>query len=135
MRTFLISFTLATGLGATAMAAAPQAPSRTERDRVRLEGELAKLTPQPTVDCIDTRWGRTSLRAVGDKLIYRVSAKRIYVSDTAGGCERVARGDTLVTRQFGTRLCSGDIATTVDLVSRIPTGSCAIGRFTPYTGS
>ncbi len=131
MRKFVL-FTIAAGLGAAAMAASDTRPSPSERKRARIEAELAKLTPQAPVGCIDTRSGTTSLSAIGNKLIYRVSAKRIYVSDTAGGCEGVARGDTLVTRQVGSRLCRGDIATTVDPASRMTTGSCALGAFTPY---
>lgn len=134
MRRFLIPFAIAAAAGAvtTACAVDPR-PSGWQREQARLARELARLTPGKPVDCIDTRWGNTSLRAMGDKLVYRVNARLIYVSDTGGGCERVARGDALVTRQFGTRLCRGDMATTVDMVSRIQTGSCAIGRFTPYT--
>ena len=133
----LISFALATMAGAAAMSAASAADDRRpgpyERQRIQLEKELARLKPQPQVDCIDTRIRNVSLRAIGNKLIYRQSRNRIFVSDTNGGCENVARGDALVTRQFGPRLCRGDIATTVDPVARFQTGSCAIGPFTPYT--
>ncbi|SEL96953.1 hypothetical protein SAMN05216382_3012 [Sphingomonas palmae] len=83
--------------------------------------------------CIDTRFRQAQLSAYGDKLIYRVSDKLVYVSQTTGGCERVAQGDALVTRQYQTRTCSGDIATTVQPVPGITTGSCALGDFTPYT--
>jgi hypothetical protein len=72
------------------------------------------------------------LSAYRDKLIYRVSNKLVYVNQTTGGCQGVARGDALVTRQFQTRLCRGDIAQTVSLPPGIPTGSCALGDFTPY---
>lgn len=133
----LISFALAAVAGAAAMSAASAADDRRpgpyERERIAIEKQLARLTPQPQVDCIDTRFRNVSLRAIGNKLIYRESRNRIYVSDTAGGCENVARGDALVTRQFGPRLCRGDIATTIDRAARFPTGSCAIGPFTPYT--
>jgi hypothetical protein len=137
MAKVLIPFTLAVVAGAAAMSAASAADDRRPgpyaREQIRLEKELARLKPQAQVDCIDTRFRNVSLRAIGNKLIYRESRNRIYVSDTAGGCENVARGDALVTRQFGPRLCRGDIATTVDPVARFQTGSCAIGTFTPYT--
>lgn len=139
MAKVLISFALAAVAGAAALSASGCAtgtgsdrPSPQERDRAQLERDLARLTPQPPVDCIDTRFRTVSLRAVGDKLIYREGRNRIYVSDTNGGCEGVARGDVLVTRQFGPRLCRGDIAQTVDRTARFPTGSCVIGAFTPY---
>ncbi|WP_231023924.1 hypothetical protein [Sphingomonas sp. IC-11] len=137
MAKVLISFALAAAAGAAAMSAASAADDRRPgpytREQIRVEKELARLQPQQPVDCIDTRFRNISLRAIGDKLIYRESRNRIFVSQTAGGCENVARGDALVTRQFGPRLCRGDIATTVDRAARFPTGSCAIGPFTPYT--
>ena len=133
----LISFMLAASAGAAAMSCAHAAdesrPGPYTREQIQLEKELARLTPQPQVDCIDTRFRNVSLRAIGNRLVYRENRNRIFVSETAGGCENVARGDALVTRQFGPRLCRGDIATTVDRAARFPTGSCAIGPFTPYT--
>ncbi|SEJ58374.1 hypothetical protein SAMN05428950_10298 [Sphingomonas sp. OV641] len=137
MAKLLIPFTLAAAAGALAVSAASAAdesrPGPYAREQMQVQKELARLTPQAPVDCIDTRFRNVSLRAVGNKLIYRESRNRIFVSETAGGCENVARGDALVTRQFGPRLCRGDIATTVDRTARFPTGSCAIGPFTPYT--
>lgn len=137
MAKFLIPFACAAIAGAAAMSAASAAddkrPGPYARQQIKLEKELARLKPQPQVDCIDTRFRNVSLKAIGSRLIYRQSRDRIYVSETAGGCENVARGDALVTRQFGPRLCRGDIATTIDRAARFPTGSCAIGPFTPYT--
>lgn len=124
---------IAGGFAMTAATAADPSPGPYERQKIQLEKELARLTRQAPIDCIDTRWNNTSVKAIGSKLVYRVNRNRIYVSDTGGGCERVARGDALVTRQFGTRLCRGDIATTVDTIARFQTGSCAMGAFTPYT--
>lgn len=139
MARVLTTFALAAMAGAAAVAATGCAsgagtdrPGPQERDRMQLERDLARLTPQPQVDCIDTRFRTISLRAIGDKLVYREGRNRIYVSNTNGGCEGVARGDMLVTRQFGPRLCRGDIAETVDRTARFPTGSCVIGAFTPY---
>ncbi|MFL0412916.1 hypothetical protein ACH0CP_00620 [Sphingomonas sp. 179-I 2A4 NHS] len=136
MRKALISFALSAAAGAAAITAASAADKpRNSQQRLeeRLQKELAQLKPQAPVECIDTRFRNISLTAIGNKLIYRESRNKIYVSDTTGGCENVARGDVLVTRQFGTRLCRGDIATTMDRVGRFYTGSCAIGTFTPYT--
>ena len=83
--------------------------------------------------CINTRFQQSQLSAYGNKLIYRVSNKLVYVNETTGGCENVARGDALISRQYQARACSGDIATTVQLPPSIPTGSCALGDFIPYT--
>ncbi len=80
-------------------------------------------------------FNNASLKAIGPRLIYRVSPKLAYVNDTGGGCEAVARGDALITRQYSSRLCRGDIARTRDMTTRIDSGSCVMGSFVPYRGS
>ena len=134
---FLISFAAAAALSGLAVvgAQAQREPARgsvagkaaAEYDRL-----LAGKTPGKPETCIDTRFNNPRLTAYDGKLIYRVSSKLVYVTDTGGGCSNVARGDTLVTRQFQGRLCRGDIAQTVNLPIGMPTGSCAMGDFIPY---
>ena len=130
---FLMTFAAAAALGAVAVVAAPaQKTDKPDKNRIAYEKLLAGKTPGKPQDCIDTRFTRPQLTAYEGKLLYRVSGKLVYVTDTGGGCEAVARGDTIVTRQFQTRLCRGDIAQTVNLPARIPSGSCAMGQFVPY---
>lgn len=96
-----------------------------------LSRELAGLSPAGTTDCMD-RYQTSSLKAYGGVLVYNVSPKLKYVNDTRGGCEGVERGDILLTKSPTGRLCSGDIATTLMQGSRVPTGSCSLGKFTVY---
>lgn len=98
-----------------------------------LDQALAGLTPDKPVTCLPNFQNR-QLKAYGQTLVYTVSRNLKYRTDTSGGCEGVARGDILVTRSPQGRLCSGDIAQTVDQASRFPTGSCAMGDFVPYRG-
>lgn len=122
----------ATAVGSAGLAAATIAPDPSPRAEREFRALLAGKTPGEPVTCIDTRYSKPSLSAYGNKLVYRVDRKLVWVNDTAGGCENVARGDALITRQFQTRLCRGDIAQTVNLPAQVPTGSCALGQFTPY---
>ncbi|MFN3434777.1 MAG: hypothetical protein ACK4ZY_10295, partial [Sphingomonas sp.] len=69
----------------------------------------------------------------GPTLIYTVGRGLKYRTDTAGGCERVGRGDILITRSPQSQLCQGDIATTVDSASRTFSGSCSFGPFVRYS--
>lgn len=119
---------------AAALGAIAAGPASAARDTpaVAYSKLIAGKVPGEPQDCIDTRFTKPSLSAYGDKLIYRVNSNLVYVSETNGGCSNVARGDALVTQRFQTRQCRGDIATTVDTVSRFPTGGCALGPFTPY---
>lgn len=96
---------------------------------------IAGKTAGKPQSCLYSNRLPVQISAYGDKLVYRVSSKLVYVNKTTGGCERVARGDALVTRQFQTQACRGDIATTVDLPVGVQTGSCGLGDFVPYTAN
>ena len=127
-KTFVILAAILVGSGAVA---ADRTADRA--DQAKFEQAVAGLTPGKPIDCLGPRQsGQTSLSAIGSRLLYRASRKLVYVNETAGGCESVARGDALVTRSVG-RLCRGDIAETVDYPATIPTGGCALGAFTPYS--
>jgi hypothetical protein len=117
------------GIGSTS------ANSREDNEQARQDAKLAKLlvglTPGKPQDCINLRDAQSTDR-VGDKIIYKVSRKRAYVTDTGGGCFGLERGDIIVTHTYSGQLCRGDIAQTVEPVSNFHSGSCAIGSFTPY---
>jgi hypothetical protein len=77
----------------------------------------------------------SQVEAYGPTIVYTVSRNLKYRTDTTGGCERVGRGDILVTRSPGSQLCQGDIATTIDQSSRTFSGSCSFGPFVRYSKS
>jgi len=93
--------------------------------------ELAGLQPRGEMTCLPPL-PSTRVEAYGSTLVYVASPRLKYVSPTNGGCESIARDDILVTRSNGGRTCQGDISQTVDRTSRMPTGGCALGRFTEY---
>lgn len=97
-----------------------------------LAAELAGLVPGEPTDCLPPS-SRTqmSTKGYGSTIVYRVSSDLKYRTDTSG-CEGVGRDDILVTSTPIGRTCRGDIAQTFDRTSRIPTGSCSFGSFTPY---
>ncbi len=99
---------------------------------VNLDKELAGLTPSKSGSCMP-RYPTTQVKAYGPTIVYTVSRNLKFRSDTAGGCERVGRGDILITRSPMGQLCQGDIATTVDSASRTFTGSCSFGPFIRYS--
>lgn len=135
MRKSLLSLT-AVAACVTLTAAAPadrstRAAERAARDAAAFQKEIVGLTPGKPLSCLPISRQSLPMKGIGSKLVYRDSRKLVYVSE-APGCEGVGRGDVLVTRQFTGRACRGDIAQTVDRVARFPTGSCALGEFTPY---
>ena len=125
-------------LAALALTGCTMTPAETARaqadaaaDRDALGQQLAGLRPVHTDDCM-SNFQTSSLKAYGSTLVYKVSNNLIYVNDTTGGCEAIARGDYLVTKSNFGRLCRGDIGRTFQPGSSIPTGSCGLGSFTAY---
>lgn len=128
MRKFLLSLGLVAagaGIGGGAIAARGG-------DEAAWAKLLAGKTAGTPMTCLDTRRYQAQLIAHDDKLAYKVGKGLVFVNQTTGGCDRVSRGDILVTRSTQSRACQGDIATTVDPTSGFTTGSCALGPFTPY---
>ncbi|MET0372238.1 MAG: hypothetical protein ABW039_12790 [Sphingobium sp.] len=104
----------------------------TAKQAGKLDKALAGLTPGTKVACI-SRFPSTDLTVIsGNVLLYRVSRKLVYRNDLIGSCTGLTRGDALVTRSWGSDICRGDIAHSADLSIGMPTGSCALGDFTPY---
>ncbi len=129
-------FATACALAAAGCAQTPQQRVATQEANAaaadKLEQELAGLTPGKSSACMP-RFPTTQVKAFGPTIVYTVSRGLKYRSDTAGGCERVGRGDILITRSPIGQLCQGDIATTVDSASRTFSGSCSFGPFVRYS--
>lgn len=112
---------------------AERAVTAEARTQEALAAELAGLVPGEPTSCLPgpTR-SQLASRGYGATIVYVASPTLKYRNDTTGGCERLGRGDTLITRTPIGRVCRGDIATTVDRTSGFQTGSCAFGDFVPY---
>lgn len=104
---------------------------QTAADEVKLARLLKGYTAGTPETCISQTIRRYNTIGVGNTILYRADSRLIYRNDTTG-CQGVARGDILVTQNFGQQLCSGQIATTVDGFARIQTGGCSLGQFIPY---
>jgi hypothetical protein len=130
-------------LTTVAVAIAGCTPTPAERARIAqvaatnqadLATTLRGLTPGKPTQCIG-QYTTRQVNAYGPTIVYTISPRLKFVSQTAGGCEGIgqrSRGDILVTRTTTGQLCSGDIAQTVDRSSGFFTGSCSFGEFVPY---
>ncbi len=98
-----------------------------------LEENLAgKQAGEPT-SCISNFGNNQLIKVSDDTILYRVSARLVYRNDLRSSCPGLARdNDILVTRVFGSQICSGDIIRLVDRSSGIGGASCSYGKFTPY---
>ena len=96
--------------------------------------EQARIDQRQPTQCIG-QYQTRQVTAYGPTIVYTLSPRLKYVSETQGGCETIGqrgRNDILVTRTTTGQLCAGDIAQTVDRVSGFFTGSCSFGPFVPY---
>jgi hypothetical protein len=94
--------------------------------------KLADYTAGEPKNCVDTRNLRGPQSYGKSVLVFEASSKLLYVTRTSGSCDGIGKGDALVTRQFGSQMCRGDIARSADLVAGFQTGTCAFGEFVPY---
>lgn len=117
--------------GGAALSADRGPDALTPRQQARYDRLLQNLTPDREQDCINPR-RITQTDRFGTRIIYSVSSRERYVTDTGGGCFGLDRGDAIVTRSFSGQYCRGDIISTVDLPARIQSGSCSFGSFVPY---
>ncbi|MBX9859879.1 MAG: hypothetical protein K2Y20_09855 [Sphingomonas sp.] len=129
-RLVLIPLLFAMGCAETPRQTAAVADRKTA-DEVKLARLLKGYTPGPPQSCLPqfTRQFRT--QGVGDTLLYSENRRVIYRNDTTG-CTGVERGDVLLTQNYQSQLCRGQIATTYDAISQNITGGCAFGDFIPY---
>lgn len=130
-------------LVALTVALAACTPTPAQQARIRqvaatneadLAATLRGLTAGKPTQCIG-QYTTRQVNAYGPTIVYTISPRLKFVSQTAGGCEGIgqrSRGDILVTRTTTGQLCSGDIAQTVDRASGFFTGSCSFGAFVPY---
>lgn len=102
------------------------------RDRARLEKALAGLTPGEPVRCL-RRDQFNQIRTFEGTILYVAGRNRLWRNDVVGSCAGLRRGDIVVTRSFGSQVCDGDIIQTRSPTGGFLSGSCSLGRFTPYT--
>lgn len=139
-KAFVVFPALSLLLCGTVSASSAGRESRWASEDARLEKALAGKAAGKPVSCIQLRdaRGTESFDNGRGTLLFKVSRKLVYRTDTNGNCRRVGSGgDALITRSFtGGQLCRGDIAQSANLTSYgFPTGSCAMGDFVPYRGS
>ncbi|HEX9964291.1 MAG TPA: hypothetical protein VGB04_04830 [Allosphingosinicella sp.] len=73
-----------------------------------------------------------SSRIIDDTAIVYDTGSTIYVNRPRAGQDSLDSWDTLVTRTFGSQLCSTDVVHLYDAGSRMETGVVFLGEFVPY---
>jgi hypothetical protein len=119
-------------LAAFASAALPAAVSAERRTP---EAQLARaiegrVEGKPTRCLHNLRF--TSSRIIDGTAIIYESGGTLWVNRPRGGARSLDQWDVLVTRQFSSELCSGDVVQLYDTSSRMQTGAVFLGEFVPY---
>ena len=115
------------------IAAAPAAaiaakPGSGEAQLARaLEGRVAEAP----VDCVHLPRIR-SVRVIDRTAIIYDAGGTLYVNRPRAGADSLDRWDTIVSRPFGTRLCSSDTLQMIEPGSRMLSGLVFLGEFVPY---
>jgi len=84
------------------------------------------------INCISLASTNSSQIIEGKAIIYR-SGGKLYVNEPRSGADSLDDDDILVTRVFGSQLCSIDTVNLVDRTSRIQRGFVILGKFVPYS--
>lgn len=105
----------------------------TEKQSKVLSKQLAgKIAGEP-VNCITDFNSTNLIRVSDDILLYRVSSRLVYENRLRYSCPGLARdNDIIVTEQFGSQRCKGDLIRLVDRTSGIQGPTCSLGEFVPY---
>lgn len=119
-------------IGATVLAV----PMASAAPRLTPEAQLAKalsgrVAGTPT-DCITLRSVDSTRVIDGKAILYRVGGK-LYVNEPRSGANWLDDDSILVTKTFGSQLCSIDTVQLIDRTSRFPRGFVMLGKFVPYT--
>jgi hypothetical protein len=123
-------------LGATlaSCAAPPPDPIQSAKTEQQFQYFIAGRTPGRAISCMPT-FNTNDMVVLNDSTVGFKSGGTVYTAHMQGGCNNLGTpGYALVTREpTGNRLCSGEIATVVDVHNHFTVGSCSFGDFTPYT--
>lgn len=122
MRSLVLTLAVAATMPAAAALASP------EGDRL-----LAATVTGPPIRCIHPRNIRGAQTIVNSSVITFGTGRRTgYRNDIVPACAALRPDRAIITRQYTSDICEGDIFQVVDTLSRVNWGGCAFGKFTPY---
>ena len=119
-------------LAAAALVATPAIAAHRDDPDTQLAKAIAGRVAGTPINCISLASTNSSQIIEGKAIIYR-SGGKLYVNEPRSGADSLDDDDILVTRVFGSQLCSIDTVNLVDRTSRIQRGFVILGKFVPYS--
>ncbi len=133
MRNLILLLVASSAVGSCMMAPQDNPQMISPREQAELAQLTAGKVAGPPVSCL-SRFESNDMITVNDRTVaFRVNRGKVYLNGMEGGCPNLRSPYTLVTRQFTSQLCRGEIAQIVDTSSGASVGSCVFGDFIPYT--
>jgi hypothetical protein len=123
--------TLILAAGALVTAAVPAQAESQRNGEAELARALEGRVPGKPVDCVRLNQVRSSRIIDGTAILYEEGGT-IYVNRPRRGAESLSNWDTLVTKTFGSELCSIDVVRLYDLSAHMERGAVFLGEFVPY---
>lgn len=114
------------------MLATPALAVPRDTPEMRLEKMLAGRVAGAPVNCINLGSASSTTIIDGKAIVYR-SGSKLYVNEPRSFPQSLDSDDILVTRTFGSQLCSMDVVHMVDRLGGFPRGPVFLGKFVPYT--
>ena len=123
---------LLAGAALSACAAAPQ-PGRSAQAQNHFERLLAGKVAGRSAACLPSYRAKDMVVIDDQTIAFRDGGRRVWVTNLSNSCYHLGSGHyALVTRNFSSNMCRGDIAEVADLSTGMTVGSCVLGDFTPY---
>jgi hypothetical protein len=105
----------------------------TDKQAKLLEKQIGGKVAGEAVSCISSAQHTDVIRVSDDMLLYKVSGRLVYQNRLKSPCRGLASDrDIMVTEQFGSQQCRGDIIKLVDRIGGLPGPFCVLGDFVPY---
>lgn len=119
-----------------ALLALPGVATAEEKANAKGEAELAKMlegrVAGKPVNCLSNTSLDNSTVIDGTAIVYR-SGSKLYVNRPRSGAEQLDDDEILLTKLYGSQLCSSDKIDLIDRSSRMWSGFVLLGEFVPYT--
>ena len=131
MRPFPALLLAAALLGSSA--AAISATPDNSKNEAKLAATLAGRVAGKPVNCISLRDIRSSEIIDDTAIVYDTGGGRLFVNRPRLGASSLDSDDILVTKTYGSDLCSLDTITLIDRGSHFQSGFVGLGEFVPYT--
>ena len=118
-------------IGASASALA--ADRDNSKNEAKLTAAIAGRVAGKPVSCINLRDVRSSQIIDDTAIVYDAGGGRLFVNRPRIGAESLDSDDILVTKTYGSELCSLDTVNLIDRGSNFSHGFVGLGEFVPYT--